>query len=135
MKVIAIVLLTLIGVDISVSAQRLKPERKRLLLLINEFRIENGLDPLTYNRLGHIPTKLWAKRLEKRFEHAGSGYTCENIAINFDGADVMFVQWRESPGHRKNMLHPRIRSCAIGLHRGKYRNTNGAMFGVFRGYK
>ena len=112
----------------------LRESRYKIFRLINEFRKENGLSELEYVHLRQPEINLWAKHLERRFEHANNRFACENIAVNYESPEEMFYQWKNSAGHRKNMLLRGIKYCAIGLHRGKYGEHDGAYFGVFRGY-
>ena len=112
----------------------LKESRNKIFKLINAFRKENKLNEVEYVHWRQAEINLWARHLEKRFEHANGRFACENIAVNFDDPEEIFDQWKNSPGHRRNMLLPNIKYCAIGLHKGKYQNNDGAFFGVFRGY-
>lgn len=106
----------------------------KIYKLINQFRKRHALPKLKYLRSRQEEVNLWAKHLERNFEHAKGGYSCENIAVNFKGPDELFYQWKKSPPHRRNMLNRKIKYCAIGLHTGKYKSLDEAFFGVFRGY-
>ena len=136
-KSITVLLILLLSVTCK-TADRTAHQRRasqRVFHLINEFRKEHGLPELRYLHRRQWEVDIWARHLEKRFEHCETGYACENIAVNFDSPEQLFEQWKNSPGHRKNMLLRRIRYCAIGVREGTYRRTPGAYFGVFRGYE
>ena len=108
--------------------------KMKIFNMINQFRRQRGIPALEYLKSRQWEVDHWSRHLE-RFEHARRGYTCENIAVNFESAEELFYQWKESPGHRRNMLLHKIQYCTIGLHGGKFRGHGGAYFGVFRGYR
>lgn len=109
--------------------------KMKIFNMINQFRRQRGLPALKYLNSRQWEVDLWAQHLERRFEHARRGYTCENIAVNLESVEELFYQWKQSQGHRRNMLLRDLKYCTIGLHRGKYRGHEGAYFGVFRGYR
>jgi len=69
------------------------------------------------NRLEHqLPSE---SNLEDRFAEAGArfGAIAENIAIG-PNPQTIHAGWMDSPGHRKNILDPRLTSVGIAAVRG-----------------
>lgn len=127
--IILFIISVLLNTGPAPEVQKIPEPEKRVFNLINDFRASNGLPRLKYLRRKQWQVDLWAKHISKRFEHANSGYTCENIAYNCESPDELFYQWRSSTGHRRNLLFKRIRYCAVGVY-----SDGGRYFGVFRGY-
>jgi len=99
---------------------------------LNDYRIENGLEPLTYStRLESVIDDqvydLWARNyfdhvnpdglspadraLEGGFCH---GYVGENIAAGQRSIPRVMTAWKESPPHNANMLEPGYAHVGIG---------------------
>ena len=110
------------------QAPLLSGEEQALLENVNNYRIQNGLNPLTIS-----PTLTEAARWMSQdmgdgdyFSHsdslnrspfdrmAASGYDCEayntwcgeNLAAGVSAGSETFELWRNSPGHNGNMLNP-----------------------------
>lgn len=118
----------------------LDKEESAFLGLINEYRAQNGLSKLTptrslngaahwmsadmatYNyfdhedRFGRSPFDRMAVFLYKY-----NTSMAENIAAGNSSAKATFVQWKNSPGHNKNMLGKNFR--AIGIARAYNENS------------
>jgi uncharacterized protein YkwD len=91
-----------------------------LLDLINGFRQENGLKPLEFSRKITaicIPHTLSMFHKEIPTGHQGSHdryhqipestHSAENVAFTIGRADplpIIVTNWKNSPGHRKNMM-------------------------------
>lgn len=111
----------------------------------NAERIKQGLAPLAYSRalrdaafehsrdmaegnfFSHDNPKDTAKRtpwLRMAAKGVAGGYRAENIARNttaaastyLSAADALVKQWMNSPGHRANILNPRLTSLGCGAH-------------------
>lgn len=111
------------------------PQEDRFLELINDYRADNGLNPLvmsdTLNQAAAWKSRHMATHDYFSHEDEGTnrdfvqrlrdcGYTAntwlaENIAAGNDTAAETFAQWRSSPGHNANMLNPDL--VAIGIAR------------------
>ena len=54
--------------------------------------------------------------LDQRARNAGYGYraVAENIAAGAPTPEAVVAGWMESPGHRANILHPKMREIGIG---------------------
>ena len=103
---------------------------------LNANRRANGQAPLSYNRrlsraaMSHACDML----VNNFFDHRGSngsnsqsrvqaaGYrdciVAENLAWGYPQSSQIITGWMNSPGHRRNMLHPRIEEYGIGITQG-----------------
>lgn len=103
---------------------------------VNQSRRANGEAPLRFNRrLGRAAMVHACDMLVNDFfDHRGSdgsnsqarvrkaGYNdcvvAENIAWGYPRSEQIVSGWMNSPGHRRNMLHPRIEEFGIGITQG-----------------
>lgn len=111
---------------------RAKPLDIEILDLTNEFRREHGLDPLAWHQGLAGVAKRHATLVadgHARFSHDGAmerfaacGTKCTNVAenlarsdgfIRLDLPEAAVAGWRESEGHRRNLLGP-FGTCGIG---------------------
>jgi uncharacterized protein YkwD len=126
----------------------LDAEEQAFLQIINDYRAQNGLGALkactSLNRAaqGHSEDM----RDKNYFDHTGldgslpwdracsacydlgcgpATAMAENIAAGNSGAQGTFTQWKNSPGHNKNMLGASFKVIGIG------RATGGGQFGVY----
>ncbi|WP_279477657.1 CAP domain-containing protein [Aureimonas sp. SK2] len=99
-------------------------DRGHGLALVNAFRSEHGLKPLTVDdrlmQAAAAQSEAMARRdkmdhmvagaLPGRVESAGYrwGTTAENIARGYKDYDEAMVGWINSPSHRKNLLNPDV---------------------------
>ena len=103
---------------------------------LNASRRANGEAPLRYNRklsraaMTHACDML----VNDFFDHRGSngsdlqvrvrqaGYNnciaAENIAWGYPRPEQIITGWMNSPGHRRNMLHPRLEEFGVGITQG-----------------
>jgi uncharacterized protein YkwD len=117
--------------DCTVDAS-LDSEEQVFLHLINDYRAQNGLQPLAVsytltkaaqwksndlaanNYLAHDDlSRTWVQRIRD----CGYGYNTwlgENIAAGNSGAQATFDQWRNSAGHNANMLGANYTAIGIG---------------------
>lgn len=105
---------------------------KQFLVLINNYRVQNGLAPLA---LSYTLTRASAWKsadlgINKYFAHddltrtwvervrdCGYGYNTwigENIAAGYTTAQQVFDGWKNSPGHNANMLGANYTAIGIG---------------------
>jgi len=111
--------------------------------LVNQKRIENGLQPLTVDsNLNTAATNKSYDMLSKNyFEHFAFGmtpwdfidksgykylYAGENLAMDFDTAEGTVNGWMNSPKHRENILNPDYEDMGIGVSEGSYVENNKA---------
>ena len=107
-------------------------EEKAFLVLINNYRTQNGLPPLG---LSYTLTKAsqWkstdmannnyfahddlSRTWDQRIRDCGYGYNTwlgENIAAGYVTAQDVFNGWKSSPGHNANMLGTNYTAIGIG---------------------
>ncbi len=122
-------LLFVVGPAGIAQAQSYEPEEQQFLELINQYRAENGLDPLSLSAPLSVASERHSEDMGTYgfFSHTtegssyypvGSGhperiaqegydyntYTAENLAYGQTTAAEVFEAWRISPGHNVNML-------------------------------
>lgn len=123
-------------------------EEQAFLVLINNYRAQNGLgslaDCVSLNRAsqGHSEdmrdnnyfshtglnnSTPWARACDACFDKGCGPSTAmaENIAAGNSGAQATFDQWKNSPGHNANMLDGSFTMIGIG------RATGGGQYGVY----
>lgn len=123
----------------------LERSSKEMLRLVNDFRTANGKKKLSYNKSIQAAADLRAKEALKKPELSHKRYdkngnlssfssvfkdlglnisytkTGENLAWRGyqtspeDAAKALFNQWKNSPGHRANMLDSSYTSMAFGI--------------------
>jgi uncharacterized protein YkwD len=136
------------GVDVNTTSSPIYAQD--MLRLVNEFRLEGGIcgsdqmpavPPLELNLLLNQSSLAHADDMAMRnyFSHdspegvsartrinqagyGGSGWG-ENIAAGRGTADETFQQWKNSPGHCRNMLSPVFLHLGVG-----YANNSNAQF-------
>jgi uncharacterized protein YkwD len=122
----------------------LNAQESAFLTLINNYRAQNGVGPLTvsaklnrtsyfysydmatrdyfpqdHTTLSPIPSWLGGPQFFDRIHLQGYNYTsaAENISAgtNRDTAQEAFDAWKNSPGHNANMLNPAFTQIGIGM--------------------
>ncbi len=119
---------------VSAGNAALDAEEQQMLILINNYRAANGLNPLiadpNANRAAAWMSQDMAARAVTVLSHVDSSgrepgtrlTQCdapwtragENIAAGNASAAATFEQWRISPPHNANMLDPRFTHAGIG---------------------
>lgn len=113
-------------------ASALDSEEQAFLNLINQYRVSNGLGPLTINNTLSNVARWMAEDMaaENYFSHTDSmgrdpfvrmrdfGYTYntwkgENLAAGVADAQSAFDLWKGSPSHNANMLNPHFKVIGI----------------------
>jgi len=138
MVALLVVLITAVGAR-SADAVSHDPEERQFLQLINEYRANNGLEPLTLSDKLSVSSERHSQDMAKYgfFAHdtvtssyypagsapwdrmAAEGYEYrtfkgENIAAGYDTAEESFKAWRESPSHNHAMLDGNYKAIGIG---------------------
>jgi uncharacterized protein YkwD len=118
-------------------------EKLRLLELVNNVRVENGLSPLSYNMTLERAAQLYAEEMQqgnffshespdgttfdKRIQREGYPGPCpqagcrvqlylgENLAKGFDSPETVLEGWMNSPGHRANILNEHFAEVGFGV--------------------
>lgn len=100
----------------------------KALQAVNELRQEKGLSPLATDPTLNAYAQKRAQEIVLNFRHArpdgesalaaiNAGYSGENIAAgNKDGRQVVMKQWRNSPGHYKNMINANFGRIGMGFY-------------------
>ncbi len=97
---------------------------ERLLHIINDYRKQNGLEPLIFDRKlteiaeGHSDYMNKRNTLShdffiERFNRSESGLCVENVGWNAETPEVQFRLWRESGSHNANILNNKIKRAGI----------------------
>jgi uncharacterized protein YkwD len=108
--------------------------RTRILELVNQERVREGLDPVVHNAVleaqatqyacelihydffAHVNpftgTELQDRAAEFGYEYLVIG---ENLAAGQPTADEAFESWMNSEGHRYNILHPDFTELGVGV--------------------
>ena len=118
---------------VSAEDQAVDSEEAQLLVLINQYRVANGLNALT---MDPAPTRAaaWFARDMATFNYVGADHVdrlgrdiptrltqCdvlftawgENIAWGYDMAEEVFQAWRNSPTHNAIMLNQNVTLAGI----------------------
>ncbi len=105
----------------------LKQEERNLFDALNAYRHSRGLKPLTWSRKLHSLAlrhsrdmsrrgKLDHRGFGNRFEESGFNRCVENVALTpVEQVGTAIDLWKESRGHRKNMMDRHITHGAIAI--------------------
>ena len=91
-------------------------DQQNMLGMINQFREDNGLGPVTLSdELTRAMTEH-AGNIDQGIFHSDDlgGGTMENVAQG-QSAEQVFEMWMNSPGHRANMLKEDITEIGVGV--------------------
>lgn len=111
---------------------RIKALEKEVFELTNKQRVENGLEPLVYDKNLEACTDVRAKEISVKFDHTRPngtpwytvfselgfsirGSAGENIAAGYVNPSDVVEAWMNSPGHRANILSANFKRFAAGL--------------------
>lgn len=100
-------------------------EAHRVLDLVNQIRIENGVAPLTWESELEEAACIRAAECGVYFSHTRpNGQDCfslsdkmfgENIAAGASSAEQVVAMWMNSEGHRANILNPNFTTMGVGF--------------------
>lgn len=108
----------------------LRSMANEVAILVNEVRVENGLEPLYVVPYLNEIADIRAVETVNDFSHSRGGKrftsiidgsvvdyfsAAENIACGYSTAAETFQQWMDSEGHRKNILNPNMTHIGIGV--------------------
>ncbi|MGQ9596748.1 MAG: CAP domain-containing protein [Thermoproteota archaeon] len=130
----SVVISSILQLNITSCKADLESEKTAFLALINQYRQQNGLPPLSVSSVLMTAAQQHSEDMAARdyFSHttpegktfvdrirdAGYNYsTClgENIAAGYSTAQTVFEAWRNSPSHDQNMLNYCFKAIGIGL--------------------
>lgn len=94
---------------------------------VNEIRVEEGLDELSWDKNLETVANVRAKECSQNFSHTrpngSQWYTVnskiqggENLAYGFDNAKDCVDAWMASPTHRDNILYDDFEKVAISIY-------------------
>ncbi|GJF34274.1 hypothetical protein KNE206_69740 [Kitasatospora sp. NE20-6] len=118
--------------EVGSSAWRKRTE-DAVVVLVNEHRQKAGLTILTVDERLRVSARQHSADMAARgyFAHVSpdgstptdriraAGYPwpgAENLAKGQLTPHEVVLAWWKSPGHRKNLLHPNVRTVGVGLH-------------------
>lgn len=95
-----------------------------LLVLINNYRHDNNLRPLSFERNLIVLAKEHSEYQQQkndlnhdnfsdRCSRAGGSGCVENVGWNYSTPESQFNGWKNSPGHNANMLSASVNKCGI----------------------
>lgn len=107
----------------------------RIVELVNAERKKRGLKELawnprldqaaklhaqnmaTYRKMAHVIPESRLPTLTHRAQYVSYPYSmiAENIALGYTNAESVVRGWMESPGHRRNILHPDVAEVGTGV--------------------
>lgn len=106
-------------------------EAKKVLTLVNDYRVQNGLNELTWDTNLEQASKIRAAEASICWAHTRPDgtqwYTVsnyvkgENLAKGYDTAEGVFNAWLESPTHKENILWPKFDTMYVSY----FETTNG----------
>ncbi|MEK7652873.1 MAG: CAP domain-containing protein [Patescibacteria group bacterium] len=112
----------------------------QLIEMTNNYRQENGLNPLSVNyRLTQAAVNKardiltnqsfshtspdgrkfsqWIKEVNYKYFYVG-----ENLAIDFNDPEDIFAAWLDSPSHKDNIIKPQYQEIGLAVLPGKFQN-------------
>ncbi len=123
------ILIDEVRLSLEPTGAALDPFEAEVLRLTNEFRAENGLDPLAADARLTAAAEGWSREMAEGdfFAHsdtqeivAAEGYDWtrlgENIAAGYQTPDDVVEGWIASDGHRANLLSENFEEIGIGYH-------------------
>jgi uncharacterized protein YkwD len=99
---------------------------RRLADLINDYRLRQGLEPLSLAvdlaDLADEHSSAMADRRQlshegfrARFQRANSRVCVENVGWNHRTPEALMDGWRQSPEHHRNLLEPKVARMGIAV--------------------
>jgi len=106
------------------SAQPIDGFGRHLADLINRYRENHGLAPLTVTQdlvtIAAVHSTDMAVRRQlshngfnDRYNRTGSRICVENVGWNYPTAEALLEGWRHSPDHHRNLLEPKVSRMGI----------------------
>ncbi len=104
---------------------------RQFLVLINEARTAQGLDPLRFDGRAQRRAEQWTPVMVQGGEPVHQDLQSlvggsilrvgENVGVSSEGVGAVFRGFMASPGHRANILDPSFTHVGIGTLRAPYR--------------
>ena len=102
----------------TVNGVVLNHQEARMIQLVNQHRARHGIAPVSVSQQLTNQSRNWSQVQANRDHMAHGPDNCyENVAWNnhSPSADTFFGQWKESPGHNRNMLESRATKIGYGM--------------------
>lgn len=100
-------------------------DARKLMALVNQHRIDNGLAPLTISTSLTETATTRAKEISNRYSHyRPNGTLCinsmyelygENLACGFSEEELVFRAWSKSYAHDSNMLNTTYKTMGAAV--------------------
>jgi len=114
-------------------------DNRAMLSAVNEIRLAHGLNRLSLDARMQKAAKQqavlmasrrkmshsvgWGNSFSSRLKRVGHrGTAAENIARGQRSLSAVLKSWMRSPGHRRNMLNPRMRTVGLSVAKGGGKN-------------
>ena len=112
--------------DTGMYVSELSNFNKELLSQINHYRVSQGLKSLTFdNNLAGLAQShcsdmkrrgvLCHDNFEQRFKKSGHTSCVENVGWNYRTAKELFIAWKNSDHHDRNMRAENIKRAGISM--------------------
>ncbi len=119
-----LIILIFINPAYSLSDKDPSAFEEKLLSQINQYRVKNGLHPLSYDeRLSNLAKNhsqyMCAKddlnhdNFDKRYRQCGRLICVENVGWDHPTPEAQFKAWKNSKGHNTNILNGKIKHAGI----------------------
>jgi uncharacterized protein YkwD len=123
-KIITFILLAVLICPCLTFAAGLTQFEKETLSYINRYRAEHGLAPLIYDEqlqalakehseYMHKTRTLGHQNFKSRYNKSGRQACAENAGVYSPTPYNQFKGWRDSPGHRRNLLDRVVRYAGV----------------------
>ena len=117
-------IMVIAGLAYAVDKKDLSSYEEKLLGSINQYRVQKGLDPLSFDKVLQKFAEIHSRYMEStdtlthtgfddRYKQCGRVLCLENVGWNFVTPEDQFQAWKNSTGHNENMLNKRIRHAGI----------------------
>lgn len=108
--------------------------------LVNQYRIEEGLNVLEWERGMELAATVRAKEAQEFFSHTrpdGTMYWTvnsslvygENLSRGYNTSESIVNAWMQSESHRDNILYPEFRTVCLGVYVEDGYMTTSLLFG------
>ena len=98
---------------------------ERLLSLVNDYRVDQGLAPLLHDPALTLIARANSQRMadkqqlghddfEARYQQSGRRACVENLAAGYRQLEPLLAGWQDSPGHDRNLRDARVSHAGIG---------------------
>ena len=136
MKMIVLVVVSFVPLSAWLSVDVLEQESSKIIELTNQYRSNQGVDQLSYNRKLTEVARLRVEEmffnqlfahggLHNKLEQVSYGYDVagENLALGLVSADEVIQGWENSLTHNKNLLDSDFEEIGTAMILGTFNDT------------